>query len=150
MPKEKIYVELSPEIQEWLADNRLTIEDLLDEKNIAAEVTYGEAPYQIEDGVQTRDIVPIILAGSAAVISISIALSQILETLYSKPILMETFDIQASRDVDRYGRPLLKLVKRYELLEPRQEEKTKEIEVSFLGFVIRVKTHKGGSEQSDE
>jgi hypothetical protein len=152
MSKEKIYIELSEEIQKWLAESNLSIENLLREKIVNSEIIYDQIPYQVDEGARSKDIAMVIIAGSAAVISIAFGISQILEAIYSKPFLVEICEIEDLQDlegnflVDKYGIPLRKLVKRYEVIGPKQGEKTKEFEINFdlkNGLVIKVKTHSG-------
>ncbi len=82
MSDTKIYLDLSTEIQELLADNEISIADILQQENIeVTDVTEGVMPQKSEDGARTKDLVPIILAGSAAVTAIAYAISKILNAL---------------------------------------------------------------------
>jgi hypothetical protein len=82
MSDTKIYLDLSTEIQELLADNEISIADILQQENIdVSDVTEGVMPQKSEDGTRTKDLVPIILAGSAAVTAIAYAISKILNAL---------------------------------------------------------------------
>ena len=149
MAQTKIYLELSDEFQQLLADNRISIEYILQNENIDAEVTYGIMPYPTEEGARTKELVTIILAASGAVVAISFAISKVLNMLYNKPHIVEISENKELRDkngnilLDEEGKPLFKPVKRYELIEPRREERKDEFEFSFglkNGIRIKVKS----------
>ncbi len=55
MEETRIYVELSDDIRQWLADNGLSVADILEKKGIDAEVVSGAIPAGDEDGHRTRD-----------------------------------------------------------------------------------------------
>jgi hypothetical protein len=146
MSETKIYLELSNEIQELLADNDLSIKDILQREEIDAIVTQGIPPFQAEDGARTKDVITIVLAGSFAVAAISFAISQVLNTLHHKPYFVEYYENVELRDAkgsvlkDREGNPLFKTVKRHEILEPSKENQKKEFEAKFSlvnGIVIK-------------
>ena len=148
MTKTTIYLELSDAIEQLLSENRITIEDILLTENIDAEVTYGVLPYQLEEGVRDKKLIPIIITSSAAVLSISFAVSTILTTIYNKPYLVEFNEIQEIRDekgkviLNSDGIPIFKTVKKHELLEPRKEDTDKELEILFepnKGISIKIK-----------
>jgi hypothetical protein len=82
MSETKIYLDLSSEIQELLADNEISIADILQQENIeVTDITEGVMPQESEDGARTRDLVPIIVASAALVAEIGFAISQILNAL---------------------------------------------------------------------
>ena len=149
MAQTKIYLELSDEFQQLLADNRISIEYILQNENIDAEVTYGIMPYPAEEEARTKELVTIILAASGAVVAISFAISKVLNMLYNKPHIVEISENKELRDkngnilLDEEGKPLFKPVKRYELIEPRREERKDEFEFGFglkNGIRIKVKS----------
>ena len=146
MSQTKIYLDLSDEFKQLLSDNETEIKDILLQENIDADVTYGVIPQEVEEGARSKDLVAIILASSAAVISISFAISKILNTLYNKPHLLGIYEYEELRDdkgnalLSREGKPRLKMVKRYELIEPRREQRRTDMKFSFgitSGIVIK-------------
>ncbi len=154
MEETKIYLELSEEIEELLSENKISIEEILERENIEAEVNSGAAPYQTEEGARTKDVVTIILAGSAAVAAISFAISQVLHEIYNKPHFVEICENEEIRDaegivlLDKDGKPQLKPVKRYELLET-QKKRELEFNVGLKnGVVIKVKSEGKANQES--
>jgi hypothetical protein len=153
MNETKIYLELSDEVQQLLADNQITIEDILRTENIDAEVTYGVLPYQLEEGARTKKLVPIIIGVGIVVLPVSLAVSQVLSTINNKPHIVEIYDPQQLKDskgnilLDKDGRPLYKLVKKYELIEPRTKKNQElEIQVSLEnGVVLKFKSEEKSS-----
>ena len=137
MSDTKIYLELSDEIQGVLADNGLSVEDIMQRESIDATVTYGVPPYQSEEGVRTKDLVTIILASSVLVPAIGFAISQVLRTLHDKPHFVGYYENVELRDEkgkilrDKDGKPVTKPVKRHEVLEPREENRETAFEASF-------------------
>jgi hypothetical protein len=149
MTTTKIYLEISDEIQGILADNGLSVEDILRQEAIEATVTHGVPPYQSEEEARTKDVVTIILAASVAIPAIGFAISQVLNTLHDKPYFVEYYENVELRNekgkilTDKDGNPLFKTVKRHELLEPRKENQKREFEARFSlanGVVIKFGT----------
>jgi hypothetical protein len=82
MSETNIYLDLSTEIQELLADNEISIADILQQENIeVTDITEGVMPQESEDGARTRDLVPIIVASAALAPEIGFVISQILNYL---------------------------------------------------------------------
>ncbi len=136
MSDTKIYLDLSDEIQGALADNGLSIEDILQNESIEANVTKGVLPIQTEGGARTRDVVTIILAGSTAVVAIGFAISKVLKTIYSKPHLVELCENVEIRNekgeiLTEDGKPVFKTVKRVQLLEPERQGQSFNFETNF-------------------
>ena len=61
MPETKIYMEFDEKLQEVMADNQLTISDILRQDSIKAKVTNGMTPYEDEEGARPKELVTIIL-----------------------------------------------------------------------------------------
>lgn len=146
MTQTKVYFELSDEIQQLLTSNKITIKDILRNEDINAEVTYGVLPYEVE-GERSKDIVAIVIVASVAVVAVSSAIAKVLNTYYRRPQLIEFWEYEEVRDLDgkimldAEGNPLFKLVKRCQLLEPRQENQKTNIEFGFdleKGLVIKI------------
>jgi hypothetical protein len=149
MVETKFYLELSDEIEELLSDNQISIEDILQNENIDADVTYGILPYQVEEGARDKKIIHIIIASSVATLPISFAFSNILNTIYNKPYLVEINKFEVLKDengkiiLDKEGQPIFKPIKIYDLLQPRKEDISNELELKFQdkeGILIKVKT----------
>jgi hypothetical protein len=137
MTDTKIYLELSDEIQGILADNGLSIEDILQQEAVEATVSHGVAPYQSEEGARTKEVVTIILASSVAVAAIGFAISQVLNSIHDKPYFVEYDEPVELRDEngkvlkDREGKPIFKKIKRHELLEPRKNNRQTDFDAEF-------------------
>lgn len=145
----KIYLDLPPDIQLLLEENRISLEEELTNLGIDQHVTYEPLPYQ-EEGARTKELITVIIvASAAAVVAVSYAVSRILETLQRKPRVVEICVPEEVRDsdgkvlTDDTGRPIFKIVKRYELLEPRKEDRKGELEFHFDlkdGVVLKVRS----------
>ena len=102
MSDAKIYVDLSKEIQQLLADNEMSITDILQRENVDFnQVTFETMPEQSEEGARTRGLVPLILASSAAVSAIGFAISKVVNSL--KPTGDDTIDTFVVRFSFKHG-----------------------------------------------
>jgi hypothetical protein len=142
----QIYLELPPELQQLLNDNRLSIDEILRQQNVPAEVTYGVLPDEPEANTRSKEPVMIILASAAVALAVGSAISQVLRTLHRRPQLVEYYELVEKKDAngnvlrDRKGNPQLKRLKRYELLEPRKEDSNQSLEIGLNpanGLVIK-------------
>ena len=142
MEQIKIYLELSHELQEVLNDNGISIEDILEQEGIEADVTYGVMPTQAEEGARSKDVVTIILVSSALVLAISVAISNVLSTLYRKPIHVVEDDVIVLQDAkgkvlkDKEGNPLVERVKRHKRLEPRAADHSQNLGIKWKDGLI--------------
>lgn len=130
-----IYIELSDDVAEIMADNRLSIEDILHQEGIDATVSSGMLPVQTEEGARSKDIVTIVTAGSILISAIAFAISKVISAIANRPQRVEYDELVELRDAegniitdDYYGKPLFKRVKRVALLTPAQKS---EFEATF-------------------
>ena len=141
-----VYLELTPEQQQALADNNLDIDAIVNTTDLAVTVTHGVLPYAAADGTRTKDIVPIILASAVLIPSIAMALAQVLQTILNRPQVVEYETLEPLRDgagnpiLDAYGQPQLHPVQHVVLLKPGQSSATLESELSLTGG-IRLRFH---------
>lgn len=142
----RIFLDIAPEFQHLLNDNGISVAEILREKNIPAEVTYGILPDESEREARSKDPALIILASSAAVMGISLAISQVFRTLQHKPQLVQYYEFVEVKDatgnvlLDTEGKPQLKRAKKHELLEPREEKSSRSFEINLNpanGLVIK-------------
>src|SRR5437588_10162827 len=97
----KIYLDLPDDIQFLFEENQISIEGVLANLDTDHKVTYESPPYQEEVGVRTKDLVTVIIAASAAaVMAISFAISQVIDTLQRRPYFVEVHEIEEIRDSD--------------------------------------------------
>lgn len=143
MSNQKIYLNLSNEIQQSFAENSISITDILEQNNIDLNVEYGIMPNSQEEGSRTKDLVPIILASSVAILSISMAISQILSVVYDKPHFVEYWAEEELKNsngdilLDKDGNPQTKLVQKYELIEATKKDKEKKLGISTGNIMIK-------------
>lgn len=146
----KIYIDLPSEIEELFAENQISISQLLQDNNVEEikEVTTDAAPYKQEDGSTSKELVTLVIAGSVALTSITYAITSIMNTLYKKPYFIQYDELIELRDkdgdviFDKEKKPIFKTVKKYELVEPRKENKKFELSSMFSavkGIVFKVK-----------
>ena len=132
----KIYLELDDELKRVLDDNELNISDILQNGEIEAVVILGVAPYQSEDNARNKEPITIIIASSIAIISVALAISKVLNTLYNKPKVIKIYEPVELRDakgnilMNKEGNPIFKKIEKYEILQPKLEEK-QEIKATF-------------------
>lgn len=134
----RIFIEVEPELQQLLNDNRLSIEEILRQHNIPADIGYGEFPDGAgETSTRTKDPALIIFTSAILVLAVGSAISQVLRTLQRRPQLVEWYELVELRDangnllLDKKGAPKYKRVKRFELLEPRAEDTNRALQTSL-------------------
>ncbi|QTA82738.1 Uncharacterized protein dnl_51200 [Desulfonema limicola] len=135
MNKSKIFIKLSNDIQKVISESSLSISDILEASKIDANIEYGVLPESSNKGSRTKDVVPIILAGSGAVLSISLAISQILNTLYSKPHFVEC--LLEKKIKDKNGKIIKsEFVKTFKFIEPSKKERIKVLDMKAGNIVL--------------
>ncbi len=141
-----IYIEFSPEIQINIVENKIKITDHLIINNQDLQTEYRTKPYEEENGARGKDLVLTIFASSALILSVGMAISKVLRAVYRKPFLIEYYDVIEAVDnngktlKDKKGNPIIRTVKRYELLEPRPDLDKANAEFSWSvskGVVIK-------------
>ena len=143
----RIYLDLSNDIEQLLDNNQISIEDILRHADIDANVIYDIPPCQTETEAGTKNLRPIIVSAAFSItaLSVSTAISQVLNTLYDQPHFVEIQEIHEFRDangelvLDENGQPVVRFIKRNELIEPRAEDRSTELESSSDGNAFRVK-----------
>ena len=137
MSDTKVFLELSEEIQKTLFENRISLREILDSQGIVAEIAHEIPCYQTEEGARSKDPATVIVASGAAIFLISLAISNILKTIYRKPYLVEYFELVEIKDkegnllLDNWNNPQFKLTKKFELIEPREEDSYRTTELNW-------------------
>ena len=137
---------MDDELKRVLDDNELNISDILQNEEIEAVVILGVAPYQSEDNARNKEPITIIIASSIAIISVALAISKVLNTLYNKPKVIKIYEPVELRDakgnilMNKEGNPIFKKIEKYEILQHKFEER-QEIKATFdpkNGIVIQI------------
>src|SRR6267154_591915 len=118
MEQEPIFVSLSSDVQELLADNRI---DLVDElRNLGVEVAKGDvaAPHTDEGG-SAKEVTLVILASAAAFSAVCIGVARIIDALgRNKKVIVTEQECVPMRDEsgailrDKNGLPRMSWVKK--------------------------------------
>lgn len=146
MCEAKIYLEFDETLQQVMADNQLTISDILRQESIQASVISGLAPFQNENGARSKELVTIILASSVLIGSIGFVISRVLNEYYHRPIIERYYENVALRDesgnvlLDKEGNQIFKIEKRREMIQPREMNGKHQFEANFnleTGLLIK-------------
>lgn len=149
MPNTKVYIELSSDIEELLANNQVTLADILQKENIEADVLSGAVPYQQEGGAKTKSIVPIILASAASISLITFAIANFLKAWHQKPYFVEYDELEPIKNDDGTfllndkKEPYMQIVKKHKLMETDKVNNKMDFEISYKNLtdiVIRFKS----------
>ena len=138
----KIYVELPHEVEQFMADNRISLQDVMDRENIDCEFKHAQSPYPPESGSNTRDLVLVIIAGAAVVTAISSAISTLVSTAYRKPYFVEYEELEEVRDkdssilLDPRGNPVFKTVKKHKIVEPLSRKIENYVNIEGPGGIV--------------
>ncbi len=133
MDDTKVYVSMSDDILAWMADNDLSIQDVLDKAGIDAEVDEGVLPTAGDAGSRTKDVVPIILADGAAITAVLMAVSHFMRSWWNRPIYETWDELEEIRDpdgnvlLDKDGNPRMKMVRKHVLIEPGKNDRKEKI-----------------------
>lgn len=144
MTKVKIYVDISPDGLYTLQQNKVRIEHLLEAEGIECDVEEGFVRYESQEGFRSKDIVPIIIASSAAIASIGFAISKIIATLNNKKqvIILEGLEEIRDKDnnpiYDKEGKPVFKTVKRIEVVDSSPNPSIEYFIKLFKVFSLRI------------
>ena len=151
MNKNTFFVEFDDEIQRLLADNELSVREILQRADIDAEVTQGLAPYKSPD---SKELTTIILASGVSALLISAGIAKVLNAIFNRTRVVEFSDIVEVRDAsgniakDKKGRPMFKKVKRLVIVNPHEHPTSNKLEASFGtdGVALKFSDSEGASE----
>ena len=150
-----IYLDLDPELTQALADQRLTIADLLAQTGLDAQMSYGVLPTDEQQTARSKDLVPLILASGTSISGVIMALTHAFRSYVRRPHVVEVEELEELRDakgnvmLDAAGKPIFKRTKRSQILEPQKADTSSELEanIGLHGVVVKFKT---SEEQRDQ
>jgi len=143
--KTKFFLEFSHEIKDFLNENKINIRDLLNKSEIDFFISFGVSPSH--ESKRSKDLIPIIIASSAALFTLCLSLNQLLRTIYNKPTVVEVIELEEIKEgdnilKDEHGQPILKEKKRYEIMETSKKELENYLEFSISlknGVLLKIK-----------
>jgi hypothetical protein len=128
--QQEIFVFLSPEVQELLADNQVDLVDLLRQEGVTVQRGFAQDPTTSADAGH-KEPVTIILASAALVVALTPLLTKLIEelsheaVLVTEQVLVPVEDSQGNVVHDNAGKPVLHWVERPRIVEserqPREE-----------------------------
>jgi hypothetical protein len=142
-----IYLEFSDDVEQFLVENEISLEEILQQANIDADVTHQVRPDLTGEEERTKEVVLVVLASAALVLAVGTAISQVLQTHYRRPRLEQIDSIEEVMDAD--GNVVsVKVESRPELLEPRETDSERKTEAILNkdGFILRF----GSSEKQSD
>lgn len=128
MTEIKIYLDISTEGLDAIEQNSIDINEVLSNEGIKSKVEKGFVNFELENGFRFKDPITIIIASSAAVVSIGFAISQVIATLNNKKqaIILDSLEELRDKDnniiLDKDGKPVFKTVKSIEIIDPAKKE----------------------------
>ncbi|MBC7921130.1 MAG: hypothetical protein H7Z75_08550 [Ferruginibacter sp.] len=142
MDPKPIFISLSPEVSELLADNGVDLVEELQKQ--LPEVRRGYAPDPaIGDHNRTRDITLVILASSAAFYAVSLGIERIINALGNQPMtaveteLVPVVSPDGKIVRDNNEQPILHWVEKKKILEqPNAVHDKGSLTVSFAGLKV--------------
>jgi hypothetical protein len=146
-----LFVLIDSETQSLLLDNQVDLVLELQRRGHTIERTLLPDPAELSIG-QSRDAVLVILASAAVISALGIAISDILQALSRRPILVKNVEYKAIRGPDGEviqgpdGKPVMEWIETSELLETTQPDtSTKRMEATLggpRGLQIRISREK--------
>lgn len=137
-----IHVHSSTEIEEALADNGVTIADLLAQQGVPLETEVGSDPASGDDG--NKEAVTIILATAGLVMAATPLLKRGIRPLVHKSVvatervLVPVEDSQGNVVRDAEGQPVLRWIDRSRLIESAASDPNQKIEISGFGIELKL------------
>ncbi len=139
------FIFAAPEVEQLLADNGTSIDELLRRQGYEVDRgTTGNPATDADKG--TREIATTILASAALVAAMTPILMKIIQSLtYKGVVVHETVLIpieDSSGDIisDSDGNAKLQWVRRSKLLESSRDPATQEVKIKALGFEVEIKS----------
>jgi hypothetical protein len=123
-----IYIDYDDDIKKVMHENTIDIVEILKNNKIESQINYGTLPYKLKPGVQDKEIVTIILASSAAIVSIGFAISMVLREIYYRPHIIEFYEnedlksLEGNPCLDENENPIIIASKKYELVQPQKKD----------------------------
>ncbi len=157
--KVPIYLDLPAEVQKALSENHINIGDILQQKNITAQVKYGSIPSEEEEDARSKDVATIIMVSGASALLVMTAVVQVLNAVWHRPRQIEVSELEPIKDekgkilLTKKGKPRMRRVVRQKLLQPYKTDQKQDLEIHFdlkNGLVIRFVTEQNQVEKKDE
>jgi len=139
--QEPIFVFASPEIQEILTDNQISIVDILRQKGFDVSEGFAQDPAQ-EAGSGYKDPATVILASAGLVAALTPIISQVIATLAHRAVLVREMallpvvDDQGNVVRDASGEPTLYWAPHTRLIESTEPQGASSVSVQGLGIKI--------------
>lgn len=131
-----IFIELSSDLQDFFDVNSLDIGDCLREQGVSCVTSYQVLPDHDKKNPE-KSLALVILAGAGGILAVGQAVSQILQTIYRRPHLVESYEYvtvldsngNALRDED--GAFIVKKIKNHKLLEAVKQNEKSNFDISM-------------------
>ncbi|GAB6145660.1 hypothetical protein [Desulfocicer niacini] len=153
----KIYIELSDDIREWMEDNYLSIEDILEKGDIDAQVEKEIIPCQDERSGRTKDLVPVILASGGAITAVLFALSHCMKTWINRPVHYTWEEMKEIRDengkvIKKNGIPQMKSVRKHFVhdFSPERKKEKIDLDANVKGIHLKMDTEERHSKHPEK
>jgi hypothetical protein len=140
--QQEVFVFLSPEIQELLADNQTDLVDLLRQEGVDVRSGFVQDPSSSSDAGH-KEPVTVILASAALVLALTPLLTKLIEALsheaviVTEQVLVPVEDSQGQIVRDKEGQPVLHWVERNRVVESAARP-SEETAVDIKGYGISV------------
>jgi len=139
-----MYIDIDPELTGLLNKQGITLEQVVQNKFPHLKINYGTLP-EPEQNDQTKDVVPIIIASSAAISAIIYAISKLLDTYYHRPHYCEWDELEEIKENDKImkdknGNPVYKVKRQHKIFSPesKNNQDSLEVDAGIKGVVLRV------------
>jgi hypothetical protein len=93
----EVYLFISPEVQQLLADNQTDIGKLLREQGVQVETRFAQDPTQTSD-TGSRELVTVLIASTAIIAVLTPTITNIINALTYKPIIVNTYELVPLED----------------------------------------------------
>jgi hypothetical protein len=144
----QLYFSFSRDIEIFFQENNISLQYLLDKNAVEGTLEYSSDPSLGSEVEREKAIIPKIITSSVAAVLVISSLTSLLEEVYRQPYIIEVYESQELRDsrgeiiFDNYGNPKTKIVKKVEMIQPKQDDLKKEMDIKLdftKGVFIKIK-----------
>lgn len=139
------YIEMSPELVNLLQQKNISFDNIVFQSNQDVDLFFQPLNF-FNDEARSKDIVPVIVASSAALSAVFLCLSNLLTTYFNRPHFYEWDELEEIYDSggrilkDDAGNPIWKIKRHHKVIYPEQLKKIHSLEFNsgIVGMVLRI------------
>ncbi len=148
------FIDLAPEVDGRLREMGVSLEQVVQQSGIEANVIYGSTLMDGDDA-RAKSLLPVIIAASTGLSVIILTLTNLLDTYLHRPHYAEWDELELVMENcialrDTAGNPVWKVAHRQGLVEARPKKIVNDLEFSASPEAIVVRLHSSSDEKGEQ